>query len=88
MSATGARLDALLERVEAVTERAAAATRAAPVDPAVRAALVAVAGEDAPRDPDGLWRDPAAAGPEGVRLVQRAIVHVAGDVRRAATGHG
>ena len=91
-------LDAALARAAEVTERAASVTRSAPVDPAVRAALAEVSGPSASEaersvaeqvrrgvlDWDELWRDPAALGPAGVRLVQRALVVLAHDIGRAA----
>ena len=93
----GADLDTVLDRAAAVAERAAAATRAEPVDPLVRRALAEAAGASAreaeravgERAVDGtvgwdqVWRDPAALGPEGVRLVQRALVVAARDMRGA-----
>lgn len=92
------RLDAALAHAEAVVERAATATRAAPVDPALRAALGEASGPGAPLaarsigdrvrrgglDWDDVWRDPEALGPDGVRLVQRALVVAAREIGRAA----
>ena len=92
-------LDALLARADRVLDRAAAAERAAPPDPRVRAALTAVTGAGAPLVErsvgervqrgqatwDQLWADPHAAGPEAVRVVQRAVVVLARDLGPPAT---
>lgn len=97
MSAAAA-LAAALDGAAEVTARAQAATRAAPVDPAVRAALAELcgAGAVAPRrdlgervrrgllDWDEVWQDPRSIGPEGVRLVQQAVLVVAREIGRAA----
>lgn len=73
-------LEQALGRAAMVAEEAAAATRAAPVDPAIRAALVSVGAADG-NDADRLWRDTGEQGPDGARLVQRAIVVVAREMR-------
>ena len=87
-------LDALLARADRVLDRAAAAERAAPADPRVRAALTAVCGPGASLVEqsvaervrrgratwEGTWTDPHAGGPEAVRVVQRAIVVLARDL--------
>lgn len=98
MSGLDAALDAALARAAEVTASAADATRSAPVDPAVRAALDEVSGPSAPAAEravgdlvrrgdlgwDDLWRDPASLGPAGTRLVQRAIVVLAHRMAREA----
>jgi len=92
-----AALEAALAGAAAACERSAAAGREAPVDPAVRVALAEAAasapsaaeraiGERIERgllDGDEVWRDPHALGPDGVRLVQRAVVAAAREIGRA-----
>ena len=92
-------LGALLARADRLLDRAAAAERAGPVDPRVRAALVAVTGADAPLAErsvaeqvrrgrtawEQVWQDPHVAGPESVRVVQRAVVVLARDLGPPAT---
>lgn len=91
-------LDAALTRAAVATERAADDSRRAPVDPAIRAALAEAGaapettGEHAVAervrlgllDWDDVWRDPQGLGPEGMRLVQRALVAAAREIRREA----
>jgi len=91
-------LDGALDRAAVVTERAADASRRSPVDPAIRVALAEAAaapeatGERAIAervrlgllDWDDLWRGPQGLGPEGVRLVQRALVVAAREIEREA----
>lgn len=76
-------LEQALGRATVVAEEAAAATRAAPVDPAIRAALVEAGAADG-ADADRLWRATGERGPEGARLVRRAIVVVAREMRDGA----
>lgn len=89
-------LDTALDRAAVATERAAEDSRLAPVDPAIRAALAEAAGAPATTgeraiaarvrlgllDWDDVWRDPPGLGPDGVRLVQRALVVAAREIRR------
>jgi len=91
-------LDAALDRAAAATERAADVSRRSPVDPAIRAALAEAAavpettGERAIAERvrlgllgwDDLWRDPQGLGPEGMRLVRRALVVAAREIEREA----
>lgn len=100
MSSPGAALEAALARAAAATEQAAGATRAVPLDPAVRAALVELSGPRAAvaqrsigervrrglLDWDEVWREPEALGPDGVRLVQGAMVRVADEIRSSMPG--
>lgn len=87
-------LEVVLSRAESATDRAAAVSRAAPPDPAVRVALAeACDGSDTVTEHavgervragllawDDVWRDPHALGPGAVRLVQRALVLLARDL--------
>lgn len=73
-------LDRALGRAAAVAEEAAAATRAAPVDPAVRAALVRAGAGDGGAA-DDLWRRAGGHSADEVAVVRRAIVALARDMR-------
>ncbi|WP_244930003.1 hypothetical protein [Nocardioides sp. W7] len=98
MSASRTAVETALTHAAAATERAAVVSREAPVDLAVQVALAEAGaasvdvGERAIADRvgrgllgwDDVWRDPQALGPEGVRLVQRALVLAAREIGREA----
>lgn len=77
------RLDDALRRASAVADEAAAATRAAPVDPAVRAALIQ-AGASSGSAADDLWRDTDGRRVDEALVVRRAIVALAREMRHGS----